>query len=140
MGLGIYLWWKLDQPIVATGNEAKSIVRKRFFEIPESAKDVYYVMEGFQDHQTYISFSLPNNEAENFLFSVVRERDPSAVLISASTSEIDYVNRGPERKPKKWGQDFWNLGSITDGVMYEKERWFGCVDRHTGRIYLCIRS
>ncbi len=125
---------------MATGNEAKSIVKNRFFEIPDAAKDVYYIMEGFQDHQTYISFTLPPNEAENFLLNAARKIEPSAALIPGNTSEVSYVNRGPEYKPWGWKADYWNLGAIKDALMYEKERWFGCVDRQTGRIYLCIRS
>ena len=138
VGSAFYLFWKMVQPVVATSTEAMAYIRYWHIEVPETAKDVYFISEGFQDHQTYISFTLPNNEAESFLLSAARKMDPAAALIPGNTSEFSFINRGPRYRPKKWKPDFWNLNSITDGVMFERRYWFGCVDRQTGRIYISV--
>lgn len=138
------LWfgmWRASQPRVALGSVARSEIRKKCIPIPDNARDEFYWYKQGIDHTAYLSFTLPAHEAEAWLSDEVRNNGLSATLVPGNKSEFQWINEGPSRsKPKKWKPEYWNLTSITNGLMYERRHWFGCVDPDTGRIYISTWS
>jgi len=132
---------KFGKPIVYYDDKAREEIIRTGNKLPTSATDLYYYIDGFQEHTIFIAFSGPRADLDRFVEDATGKKIETLAAWKGQVERDDIIY-GPANRYPKYRTNLYNLDQVKHGY-YADERMFSgylVYDRENGRVYCCRDS
>jgi hypothetical protein len=124
---------ELGSPYIKSDYEARSYIKERLPDLPETAHHLYYARKGFQGFDEFFACSVPVADFPSLLAQV-----DELVSSRGSANAIDVAAHGPDSWDNSHKDPSWDLSSYSDIVTVSKNGHTIMYSPSKHRVFVCM--